>query len=163
MLVKHPGLASIAIVALALGIGLTATMWSITWGGILRGLPFDQADRIIHLERTRPSHDIDSYAVPVSDYVAWREQQKSFDDLAAFSEGTVNLSGSEGRPERSDGRSVTAAGFPLLRVTPLRGRNFPEEEVRPGGAAVIIIGRHICENRFGADPAIIGKTIRAHG
>lgn len=163
MLVKHPGLATIAIVALALGIGLTATMWSITWGGILRGLPFDQADRIIHLERTRPSHDIDSYGVPVSDYVAWREQQKSFEDLAAFSEGTVNLSGREGRPERYEGGFVTAATFPLLRMTPLLGRNFTEEEVRPGGAAVIIIGWDIWQNRFGADPAIIGKTIRANG
>lgn len=163
MLVKHPGLATIAIVALALGIGLTATMWSITWGGILRGLPFDQADRIIHLERTRPSHDIDSYGVPVSDYAAWREQQKSFEDLAAFSEGTVNLSGSEGRPERYEGGFVTAATFPLLRVTPLLGRNFTEEEVRPGGAAVIILGWDIWQNRFGADPAIIGKTIRANG
>ena len=163
MLVKHPGLATIAIVALALGIGLTATMWSITWGGILRGLPFDQADRIIHLERTRPSHDIDSYGVPVSDYAAWREQQKSFEDLAAFSEGTVNLSGSEGRPERYEGGFVTAATFPLLRVAPLLGRNFTEEEVRPGGAAVIILGWDIWQNRFGADPAIIGKTIRANG
>lgn len=163
MLVKHPGLATIAIVALALGIGLTATMWSITWGGILRGLPFDQADRIIHLERTRPSHDIDSYGVPVSDYAAWREQQKSFEDLAAFSEGTVNLSGSEGRPERYEGGFVTAATFPLLRVTPLLGRNFTEEEVRPGGAAVIILGWDVWQNRFGADPAIIGKTIRANG
>ena len=163
MLVKHPGLATIAIVALALGIGLTATMWSITWGGILRGLPFDQADRIIHLERTRPSHDIDSYGVPVSDYAAWREQQKSFEDLAAFSEGTVNLSGSEGRPERYEGGFVTAATFPLLRVTPLLGRNFTEEEVRPGGASVIILGWDIWKNRFGADPAIIGKTIRANG
>ena len=163
MLVKHPGLATIAIVALALGIGLTATMWSITWGGILRGLPFDQADRIIHLERTRPSHDIDSYGVPVSDYAAWREQQKSFEDLAAFSEGTVNLSGSEGRPERYEGGFVTAATFPLLRVAPLLGRNFTEEEVRPGGASVIILGWDIWQNRFGADPAIIGKTIRANG
>lgn len=163
MLVKHPGLATIAIVALALGIGLTATMWSITWGGILRGLPFEQANRIIHLERTRPSHDIGSYGVPVSDYVAWREQQKGFEDLAAFSEGTVNLSGSEGRPERYEGGFVTAATFPLLRVAPILGRNFTEEEDRPGGAAVVIIGWDIWQNRFGADPAIIGKSIRANG
>ena len=104
MLVKHPGLAAIAITALALGLGLTTTMWSITYGGILRGLPFEEADRILHLERARPSKGINSYAVPMSDYVAWREQQKSFEDLAAFSEGTVNVSGTEGQAGTLRGR-----------------------------------------------------------
>ena len=67
-----------------------------------------EADRILHLERARPSHDIESYGVPVSDFAAWREQQKSFEDLAAFSEGTVNLSGAEGQPERFEGGFITA-------------------------------------------------------
>jgi len=73
MLGKHPGLTAIAIIALALGLGLTTTMWSITWGGILRGLPFENAEEIIHLERARPSRGIESYGVPMSDFVAWRE------------------------------------------------------------------------------------------
>ena len=111
MLGKHPGLTAIAVIALALGLGLTTTMWSIMWGGILRGLPFEKAEEIIHLERTRPSHDIESYGVPVSDFMAWREQQKSFEDLAAFGEGTVNVSGGEGRPERFEGGFITAATF----------------------------------------------------
>jgi predicted permease len=163
MLVKHPGLAAISIVALALGIGLTTTMWSITYGGILRGLPFEEADRIVHLERARPSHDIESYAVPISDFVIWREQQKSFEDLATFMEGTVNVSGPEGRPERFEGGFVTAATFKLLRVQPLVGRIFTEEENRPGAAPVAMIGWNLWQNRFGADPDIVGKTVRANG
>ncbi len=163
MLVKHPGLAAIAILALALGIGLTATMWSITWGGILRGLPFDQADRIIHLELSRPSHDIESYAVPASDFVAWREQQKSFETLDAFSEGTVNVSGAEGPPERFEGGFIGATTLPLLRVQPLLGRNFRDEETRAGAAPVAIIGWDLWQNRFGGDRSIIGKSIRANG
>jgi predicted permease len=163
MLVKHPGLAAIAITALALGLGLTTTMWSITWGGILRGLPFEEADRILHLERARPSHGINSYGVPLSDFAAWREQQKSFEDLAAFSEGTVNLSGPEGRPERFEGGFVTAATFRLLRVQPLRGRLFTDQDNLPGAAPVAILGWDIWQNRFGGDPAILGKTLRANG
>ena len=163
MLIKQPGLAAVSILAFALGIGLTATMWSITWGGILRGLPFDQADRIIHLERARPSHDIESYAVPASDFAAWREQQKSFEDLSAFSEGTVNLSGAEGPPERFEGGYISAVTFTLLRVRPLSGRNFTEDETRPGGAAVVIIGWDLWQNRFGGDPSIVGKSLRANG
>ncbi|MEO8636731.1 MAG: ABC transporter permease, partial [Gemmatimonadales bacterium] len=163
MLIKQPGLAAISIVAFALGIGLTATMWSITWGGILRGLPFEQADRIIYLERTRPSHDIDDYGVPASDFAAWHEQQQSFEELVAFSEGTVNLSGAEGPPERFEGGFVMAGAFPLLRVRPLLGRNFTEEETRTGGAAVVIIGWDLWQNRFGGDQAIVGKSLRANG
>lgn len=163
MLVKHPGLAAISIVALALGLGLTTTMWSITWGGILRGLPFEEADQIVHLERARPSHDIESYAVPVSDFVVWREQQRSFEDLATFSEGTVNVSGPEGRPERFEGGFITAATFKLLRIQPLSGRLFTEEENRPGAVPVAMIGWNLWQNRFGGDAAIVGRTIRANG
>ena len=163
MLVKHPGLAAIAIAALALGLGLTTTMWSITWGGILRGLPFEDASRILYLERARPTHGIDSYGVPLSDFAAWREQQRSFEDLAAFTEGTVNLSGPEGKPERFDGGFVTAATFRLLRVRPLRGRLFTDLDNLPGAAPVSIIGWDLWQNRFGGDPEILGKTLRANG
>lgn len=163
MLIKHPGLAAIAITALALGLGLTTTMWSITYGGILRGLPFEEAERILHLERARPSKGINSQAVPMSDFAAWREQQKSFEDLAAFSEGTVNLSGTEGKPERFEGGFMTAATFMVLRVQPLRGRLFSEEDTRPGAAPVVLLGWDLWQNRFGGDPEIVGRTIRANG
>jgi len=163
MLGKHPGLTAIAVIALALGLGLTTTMWSIIWGGILRGLPFEKAEEIIHLERARPSRDIESYPVPVSDFLAWREQQRSFEDLAAYSEGTVNVSGSEGRPERFEGGFVTAATFHLLRIQPRLGRLFTEEEDRPGAAPVALIGWDLWQNRFGGDSAIVGRTIRTNG
>jgi predicted permease len=163
MLGKHPGLTAIAVIALALGLGLTTTMWSITWGGILRGLPFENAEEIIHLERARPSRDIESYGVPMSDFVAWREQQQSFEDLSAFSEGTVNVSGSEGRPERFEGGFVTAATFRLLRVQPVLGRLFVEEEDRPGAPPVALIGWDLWQARFGGESAIVGRTLRANG
>jgi putative ABC transport system permease protein len=138
-------------------------MWSITWGGILRGLPFEEADRLLHLEHARPSRGINSQAVPLSDFVAWREQQSSFEDLAAFSEGTVNLSGPEGRPERFEGGFITAATFRLLRIQPLRGRLFTDQDNQPGAPPVAIIGWEVWQNRFGGDPAVVGKTLRANG
>jgi putative ABC transport system permease protein len=163
MLNKHRGLAAISIVALALGLGLTTTMWSIVWGGILRGLPFERADQILFLSRSRPNHGIDRQWMPVSDYSAWREQQHSFEDLAAYSEGTVNVTGVEGRPERFEGAFVTAATFKLLRTQPVLGRLFGEEDNRPGAAPVVIIGSEIWQNKFGGDRAVIGKTIRTNG
>src|SRR5512147_1004873 len=163
MLVKYPGLAAISIIALALGLGLTTTMWSITWGGILRGLPFERAEQLLHLERARPSKGIDSYGVPLSDFVAWREQQKSFEDLSAFSEGTVNVSGSEGRPERYEGGFITAATFRLLRIQPIKGRLFTDEDNQPGAAPVALIGWDLWQNRFGGSDDIVGRTFRANG
>lgn len=163
MIVKHPGLAAISIVALALGIGLTTMMWSITYGGILRGLPFDHAEQLIHLERARPSHDIESYGVPIHDFAAWRASQHSFEDLSAWYEGTVNVSGPEGRPERFDGAFITASAFRMVRVQPALGRFFTDEEERPGGAAIAVIGYDLWQNRYEGDPAIIGKTMRANG
>ena len=163
MLFKHPGLAAISIVALALGLGLTTTMWSITYGGILRGLPFEDAEQIIHLERARPSHDIESMGVPIHDYEVWRTSQQSFEDLSAWYEGTVNVSGLEGLPERFEGGFMSPSTFRLLRVAPILGRTFTEEEGRMGGPNVVILGWDVWQNRMGGDSAVIGKTIRTNG
>lgn len=163
MLVKHPGLTATAVIALGLGIGLTATMWSIIWGALLRGLPFEESDRILDIHRTRPSHNIEHSDVPPADFAAWREQQRSFEDLAAFGEGTMNVSSSAGPPERFEGGWVTPATFALLRVQPLLGRAFTEEDARSGAAPVAILGWGIWQGRFGGDPEIIGKTIRVNG
>lgn len=163
MLFKHPGLTIIAVIALALGIGLTATMWSILWGAFLRGLPFEDPDRIMHVLRTRPSHEVDRDGVPASDYAAYREAQRSFEDLGGFDDGTVNVSGSEGRPERFEGGFVSPSVFPILRVQPLMGRAFTEEEGRAGAAPVVVLGWGLWQRRFAGDPEIIGKTLRVNG
>ncbi len=163
MLVKHPGLATIAITALALGLGLTTTMWSITWGGILRGLPFEHAEQLMHLERAQPAKGLNSIEVPMSDFAAWRDRQKSFEDLSAFSEGTVNVSGSEGKPERYEGGFITASTFRQLRIQPAKGRLFTDEDNLPGAAPVALIGWDLWQNRFGGDADVVGRTLRANG
>lgn len=163
MLFKHPGLAGISVTALALGIGLTTMMWSITYGGVLRGLPFEEADRLIHMERTRPNRGIESFGVPIHDFSVWRQGQHSFEDLSAWYEGTVNLSGAEGRPERFEGAFVTPSVFQLVRVKPILGRTFTNEEDVRGGPPVVVIGWDIWQNQFGGDSSVIGKTVRANG
>ncbi len=162
MLRKSPGMSAIAVLALALGIGLTATMFSIVEGAILRGLPFEEADRIMHLERNNLSEGIESMEVPYHDYVDWREQQTSFEDLAAWHGGTVNVRGTE-RAERYSGGFMTANTFTTLRVQPALGRVFREDENQPGAALVIVLGHHVWTNRYEADPAVVGRTLRVNG
>ncbi len=122
---KSLGTSAIAVLALGLGIGLTTIMFSIVYGAVWKGLPFEDSAELLHLERNNVARDIESMGVTIHDFVDWREQQTSFEDIAAFYQGTVNLSGTE-RPERFDGAFITASGFRLLRVRPALGRLFRE-------------------------------------
>ncbi|MBT8336190.1 MAG: ABC transporter permease, partial [Gemmatimonadetes bacterium] len=161
-LFRTPGVTVIAVVALALGIGLTTVMFSIVYGALHRGLPFDGADRIVHLERTNPSQDIESMSVPIHDYVDWNERQRTFDALGAFYQGTVNIRGSE-RPERFEGAFMTANTLEILGMQPLFGRWFTEEEASPGGPMVAVLGYEVWQDRYGGDRGVLGRTVTING
>jgi predicted permease len=161
MLIKSPGVSAIAVVALALGIGVTATMFSIVYGALLRGLPFEKADRTYAIRRI----DLESgngVGIPIHDYLDWRGRQASFETLAGFYTGTVNLRGSEA-PERYDGAFVTADTFDIAGVQAAMGRTFLPGEDTPAADPVILLGHELWRDRFAADPAIVGQTVRANG
>ncbi|MGH7463293.1 MAG: ABC transporter permease [Longimicrobiales bacterium] len=162
LLLRNPVHSIIAVLALTAGIGLTTTMFSIVYGALFRGLPFDQPDRILHIERSNLPRGQNSLEVPIHDYLDWRTQQRSFEQLAAFYQGTVNLSGTE-QPERLDGAFVSANTFALLRVRPHMGRVFREGEDSPGAEGVVLIGYDLWQTRFNGDPAIVNQSIRANG
>jgi putative ABC transport system permease protein len=161
-LLKSPALTGVSILALTLGIGLTTTMFSIVYGALMRGLPFERSERIMHLERNHLARGQESIEVPIHDYVDWRAQQRSFEALAAFYTGTVNISGTE-KPERYDGAFITANAFGLLRTRAYLGRTFREGEDAPGAEPVVLLGYALWRDRYASDPDIVGKTIRANG
>jgi putative ABC transport system permease protein len=161
MLLTNPGSTAIAVIALALGIGLTTMMFSIVYGALLRGLPFDRPEQIVSVMRTNLAQDADRMGVSIHDFEDWRAQQSSFSDLAAFYTGTINVSGLD-RPERFDGGFMTANAFSLLGVEPIMGRNFTAEDGRPGAPAVMLLGYATWQNRFAGDPDIVGRVVRAN-
>jgi predicted permease len=163
MLVKHPGVASIAVTALALGLGLTTTMFSIIEGAILKGLPFPEAERLVVVERTNLTQGQNRSNVPVSDYTDWKERQHSFEDLAAYYNGTVNLSGKDGGPERISGAFITPNLFNVIRQQPIMGRALTQEENDPNGPQAVVLGYGVWKRRYAGDPNILGKTIRVNG
>jgi predicted permease len=163
MLLKAPGNTAVSVIALALGIGLTTTMFSITYGVIYRGLPFEDSHRIMSLGRNNVAEDIQRMGVAVHDFLDWREQQTSFENLGGFYNGTVNVSGLEGRPERFSGAFMMVGGMDMLRVPPLMGRLFVEGEDQPGSPHVAILGYTVWQNHFGGDPDVIGRTVRMNG
>jgi predicted permease len=163
MIAKHRGLAAIAVTAFALGIGLTTITFSIVYGALLRGLPFPESERLIHLEESRPAEGISSRAVSIPDFVDWRAQQTAFEDLAGFAVGTANLARAGERPERHSAAYTTASMFDLVRVGPEIGRGLTSADDAPGAPQVALLGHELWRDRFGADRSIVGRTIRVNG
>ncbi|MDA1081635.1 MAG: ABC transporter permease [Gemmatimonadetes bacterium] len=163
MIAKHPGLAAVSIIALGLGLGLTTTMWSIVYGVLLRPLPFEDAGRIVAVQRANPAKPHERGHVDIRDLDAWRSAETAFEDLGAFSGALLTLSG-EGRPERYRGSYLTPNTLRLLRVPRVHlGRFFTEDDDAPGSAPVLIIGYDVWQTRFSGDSGIIGRTLRVNG
>ncbi len=160
MLVKHPGFSFVAIAALGLGIGVNATVFTLVNAVLLRGLPYENADRLLYLDNANLSEHRDRMPVSYPDFSDWRQQNESFEDLAAYTEGTVNLSEAGKLPERYMGCWITANGFDLVGQPTLLGRGFLPADDQPGAAPVAILGHTIWKNRYGNDPSVLGKVVQ---
>ncbi|MBI3664779.1 MAG: ABC transporter permease [Acidobacteria bacterium] len=99
---------------------------------------------------------------PGPDFLAWREQNQVFQHIAAYAYGSCNLTGA-GEAERIVCGQVTADFFSVLRVEPVQGRNFTEEEDRPGGGSVAVVSHGLWQRRFGGDPKLVGRAVTIDG
>ncbi len=161
---RHPVMAATAIPALALGIGLTTTTFTIAYSSVLRGLPFESADELVHFELSQKTDSEERIlAVRPTDFLFWRENQRSFLGLGAFVETAISLAESGQPAERRLGVRIDRASFDLLRARPALGRLFSEAEDQPGAAPVILLSHRLWSARFGADSALVGKSIRVSG
>lgn len=162
MIAGKPGMSALAIVALALGIGLTTVMFSIVNGVLLRGLPFDEAERIYHFSRLPVATGRDQKG-SLHDYVDWAQRQHAFEPLSAFRTLTMNVVGPDGVAARYSGSAVTANTFRTLRARPALGRDFRDEDGRTGAEPVAIIGDKVWLERFDRADAAIGASLRVNG
>lgn len=163
LLVRYPTLSLVAVLTLALGIGLGTTVFSVVNGALFKGLPFPDPDRIVALVATNRSQQQPRQPIAAQDLVVWRERQTAFDYMGAYAFAPVNLSAESGRPERFSGGQLTVAAFDALGVPPMLGRGFRAGDDRPGAEPVILIGEELWRDRFAASPAIVGTMIRANG
>jgi putative ABC transport system permease protein len=163
LLFRNPGHTVAAVLALGLGIGLATAMFSIVYGVVFRGLPVPEADRILHVENANPSLDQPSLEVFLHDFLDFRERQKSFTGLAGYYEGTLNLSGDGGQPERYNGSFLSANGFDLLRVRPVLGRGFLPGEDAPQAEPVAVLSYDVWKTRYQRDPKVLGRAVRING
>src|SRR6185503_19364958 len=160
---KSPTLIIVATLALGVGIGLSATMWSIIYGAIVKGLPYPQADRIVVVDRINPARGPrNRMGVTVHDFHDYAAQQKSFDAFAGNTCGTINVSGTE-KAERFDGCWMTAGALDIPRIAPLMGRTILASDARAGGERVAVIGYSMWQDRYAGARDIVGTLIRANG
>jgi putative ABC transport system permease protein len=162
MLWKHRFASFICAAALGLGIGATAAMFSMAEAFLLHPVSFAEASRIVALLDTRPQQSVLMNSVAPATFFDFEAQSRSFAQLGAYSWDEVNLTGDR-EPQRIQGFDITANFFQVLGAQPALGRSFLPEEEQPGNNQEIILSNGLWERRYGADPAILGKSIKVNG
>ena len=157
---KERWFSAAAIVAIALGIGANTVGFSIVDAAFFRGLNFERADEL-HAISWQPTR---GRRLPSSllDLEDWRSAS-SFESVAAWGFGAINISDDHRAPEQTQGSRITANMFSVLRQPALLGRTFVDGEDRRGAEPVVIIGHDIWTNRFAQDPNVVGRTLRING
>ena len=155
MLAKNPGFTAAAVVTLALGIGANTTIFSVAW----RPMRYQGAGRLLMVWETRPDGSRSPVSAPT--YLDWRDQDKSFELLAAARSASVALSGNP--PIQVSGARVTSNFFDTFRLRPERGRFFSAEEFRPDGNRVTVLSHEIWQTQFAGRADIVGRAVRLDG
>jgi putative ABC transport system permease protein len=155
---KSPGFTLIAVLTLALGIGANTAIFSVIYAVLLRPLPYPEGNRIMIVTESDANQPQISVSFP--DYVDWRRDNTSFENLALSRRESFNLSGLQGRaPEEVSGALVTANYFKVIGLTPQLGRIFTEEEDRVGGPLLAVISDRLWQRVFARDPNVLGRSV----
>jgi predicted permease len=165
-IMKHaPGFTAAAAATLALGLGLNGAVLSFAYTLFLKPLPFDDAGRLVIIDQTREDRPLLSgFGFSYPDYAHYRDNAKSFAKLTAHYSTSPLQIATKDTGFGVSGAVVTASYFDALRLKPALGRFFTEDEDKvPGRDAVAVIGHELWRTKFGADPRILGTSVRING
>jgi predicted permease len=159
LLRRQPRHALLTVLTLALGIGATTLLFSVTHGVLIKPFPWANAERLVVLKETRGGLPPRFGAFTNAAYFAWRDQPATIEGIAAWAQRTVTLTGA-GEPERIRVVQATATLFPVLGARPLAGSFFEEkDEATP----VVVLSERLWRQRFGADPGVLGRPVQLDG
>jgi putative ABC transport system permease protein len=159
MLRRQPGFSCVAVAVLAIGLGASTTVFSVVHDVLLRPLPFEKPHELVAIrEGFRGVRDDPTSGASPPDFLAFRQRQRSYTDVAAYKSVSFEVSG-PGEPEQLPAARVAAALFSVLGRQPMLGRGFTEAEEQ-GAAQIVVLGWGLWQRRFHADPSVVGKTIR---
>src|SRR5512133_1586825 len=161
-LLKQPAFTAIAVLTIGLAIGATTAVLSLVNGLLVRPLPYRDPQQLILLLQHFKSQNLERIPVSPPEFKDYETRARSFEKLGAFGYTSFNLA-AEDRPERITGATVTAGVFPLLGVSPIKGRFFEPEECTLGRDDVVIISARLWQRRFNSDPQIIGTKLLLNG
>jgi putative ABC transport system permease protein len=159
---RSPGFTAATVATLALGIGANTAIFSAVHAVLLAPLPYRGADRLVMVEGNYLTLGMEKIGASVPEFLDERAGISSFEALAAFRSRDLNLTGG-GEAERVPGASVSSDLFPLLGVSPARGRGFARAEEEAGRGSVAVVSDGFWRRHFAADPAAVGRTVTLNG
>jgi len=157
---KNPGFAAVAIMALALGIGANATVFSLVNGILFKSLPFPESERVLYISSQNIKTPRGPGGLSEPEYNDLRAQLRSFSGIAGVARERVNLSDDVNTPDSYNNSQVTPNTFSMLGLPTVAGRDFTEADAKQGAPPVAILTYTLWQKRYGKDPSIVGKTIR---
>jgi predicted permease len=160
MLRKNPGFTAVAVLTLALGIGANTAMFSVWEGVVLAPLHYFHPDRLVMVWENNPRFPRTWVSYP--NFRDWQRGARSFQQMAAFREQGLDLTGS-GTPEHLNGKEISSGFFSTLGTELALGREFSPEEDRQGGTAVAIISNRLWRNRFDGSHEALGRSLTLDG
>jgi predicted permease len=157
---RAPGFTVVAVVTLGLGIGANTAIFSMVNAILLRQLPFKNPEQLVAVDSKRTDPGKHPFTIP--DFIDYRDQNQTLEQLAAFATWSASLTGS-GEAERVQGMRISANAFQLLGVEAVAGRALVPEDDTPGRQNVVVLSHGLWQRRFGADPRLIGQTLLLNG
>src|SRR5438477_9122605 len=149
-LLKRPGFTAIAVSTLALGIGANTAIFSVVNTLLLRPLPFKEPARLVQVWEANFKRGQNTMEVCYPNFADWRDQNQVFEQIAAYTDRTFNLTGTA-EPEQIQGAIISPAFFPLLGIKPMMGRVFLPEEDHPNKVFSVVMGERLWRRRFNSD------------
>jgi predicted permease len=158
-LTKSPVFTLLAVLTLALGIGMNTAIFSVVHALLLDPFPYREHGRLLQLRQQKPTDSGVQTQHTGREFGSYQEQAHSFEALAAMENVSRNLTIGNQQPERAAGAKVTADFFTLLGVPPRLGRTLLPNDQGEGAARVVVLGYDVWQSRFGGDPQVIGRTV----
>jgi predicted permease len=163
MLVKAPGFTLIVVLSIALGIAVNTSVFTMINGLLFKPMPVRQPERLVALYTTEPNQPYPG-AFSYLDYIDYRDHNQVFSDLFIHYTTQLSLKRPDGLAEMVAGELVTGNYFTGLRLDTALGRLFtPDDDRKPGGHPVVVLGHAFWQRRFGGDPSVIGQAVKLNG
>jgi putative ABC transport system permease protein len=162
LMCRKPVFTATVVLTVAIAISANATIFTVVNAVMIRSLPFVEPNRIMQVAEKNDKLNLPTFAASVLNFLSWREQTQTFEQLAGVGFATFTLTGT-GEPEQLTGNHISPALIRVLGTKMLAGREFRDDEEKPGGATVAMIGEGLWRRRFASDPTLVGRTISLDG